>query len=421
MPEGPPGREPRPAGNVLHDVFVGRQPIYDRRLGVVGYELLFRAGGQAESAEFADPDQASTQVILNTFVEIGLEQLVGDKPAFLNLTRSFLLGEYSFPFPRNRVVLEILESIEVDDSVVAAVRGLTQRGYQIALDDFTNHPRLRPLLELADIVKLDVLQCDRRELQARVAELRRHDVRLLAEKIETQEMYEFCHDEGFDYFQGYFLCRPKTVGVQVVRAGRLASLRLLSRVQDPAIHLDELEQIIRQDVGLSFKLLRLVNSAFHTLPVQIQSIRQTLLLLGLQRIRAWASLLLLAGIEEKPQELMVTAMVRARMCERLGVARGDSNVDAYFTAGLFSALDAIMDMPLEEVLRELPLSGELADALLRGAGRIGEAVACVVAYERGEWERVALSGIDSDHIARAYLEAVRWATEAGREMAPTGH
>ena len=400
----------------MHNVFVGRQPIYDRRLAVVGYELLFRAGGLSETAEFADPDRASTQVILNTFLEIGLEQLVGDKPAFLNLTRGFLLGEYSFPFPRNRVVLEVLESIEVDDAVVAAVRDLTQRGYQIALDDFTYHPRLAPLVEMADIVKLDVLQCGRAELRDHVAELRRHDVRLLAEKIETQDMYEFCRAEGFDYFQGYFLCRPKTVGAQVVRAGRLASLRLLSRVQDPDIRLDELEGIIRQDVGLSFKLLRLVNSAFYTLPVQIQSIRQTLLLLGLQRIRAWASLLLLAGIEEKPHELMVTAMVRARMSERLGAARGEPDVDAYFTAGLFSTLDALMDMPMEEVLRELPLSGELAKGLLRGEGGIGEVLACVLAYERGDWERVVCPGVEQEGIAKAYLEAVRWATGAGKEM-----
>lgn len=398
------------------DVFVARQAIFDRTLKVVGYELLFRDCEAADSAVFDDVDRASFQVILNTFMDLGLEQIVGQIPAFLNLSRGFFLSASSIPFPRDRVVLELLEGSRVDDALVESVRGYAHGGYRIALDDFLYAPEMDPLLELADIVKFDILQMTRPEIEAQIEQVRPFGVRLLAEKVETPEDFEYCRDLGFDFFQGYFLCRPKVVHGHRLPTNRLNTLKLLSRLQDPRAEIDELEKIIREDLSLSYKLLRLINSAFYGLSTKIDSIRQTLVLLGVQRIRAWVSLLTLSGLSEKPSELMVTAMVRARMAEVLGNASGRVEGEICFTAGLFSALDALLDLPMEQILESLPLTEELTEALLERTGPIGEVLACAIAYERGEWDAVRLGNLDAATIRDCYLEAVEWAGQAGSQI-----
>jgi EAL and modified HD-GYP domain-containing signal transduction protein len=194
----------------MPDVFVGRQPIFDRHLDVVAYELLFRSGC-TNWADIADGEYATSQVIHNVFMEIGLESLVGSKRAFINLTRDFILHHDTAMFPTDRVVLEILEDIVVDAELIAAVRALSHQGYTIALDDFVFHEHLRPLVEVADIIKVDVLALDRPALWQNVASLAQYDVELLAEKVETRDDLACCWELGFDYFQGYFLCEPDIV------------------------------------------------------------------------------------------------------------------------------------------------------------------------------------------------------------------
>jgi len=398
------------------DVYVARQAIFDRTLKVVGYELLFRGCEGAETAVFDDVDRASFQVILNTFLDLGLEQIVGQIPAFLNLSRGFFLSAASIPFPRDRVVLELLEGSRVDTALVESVRGYALGGYRIALDDFLSSPEMDPLLELADIVKFDILQMTRDEIEAQIEQVKPFGVRLLAEKVETPEDFEYCRDLGFDFFQGYFLCRPKVVHGHRLPTNRLNTLKLLSRLQDPRAEIDELERIIREDLSLSYKLLRLINSAFYGLSTRIESIRQTLVLLGVQRIRAWVSLLTLSGLSEKPSELMVTAMVRARMAELLAQADGRCAGEVCFTAGLFSALDALLDLPMDQVLESLPLSEDLTEALLERTGPVGGVLDCAMAYERGEWDQVALGSLDPETIRSCYLDAVDWARQAGAQI-----
>jgi EAL and modified HD-GYP domain-containing signal transduction protein len=361
-------------------------------------------------------NQATSQVILNTFMEIGLDTIVGEKRAFINLTRDFFLQEYSAVFPAKRVVLEVLEDIPVDAALLAAVRRLSGQGYTIALDDFVYHERLRPLVELADIVKVDVLAMDRKTLCEHSVLLRQHNVRLLAEKVETREVFKFCKALGFDYFQGYFFCKPEVIKGQRVPANRLATLQLLARLRDPDVEFRELETLMSRDVALSYKLLRLVNSAFYSLPRKVDSLRQALSLLGTKFLTTWVSLLILAGFDDKPLELMVTAMVRAKMCELLAQALGRSDTDTFFTVGLFSALDALMDSSMEEILKSLPLSDDLAAALLRHEGRLGSALACVLAYERGNWPAVVCPGLDNAAITGAYLHAITWAAKTSATL-----
>jgi EAL and modified HD-GYP domain-containing signal transduction protein len=234
---------------------------------------------------------------------------------------------------------------------------------------------------------------------------------LLAEKVETQEEFKFCKELGFDYFQGYFFCKPEIIRGQRTPANRLTILQLLARLQDPEVDMRELETLISRDVALSYKLLRLINSPFYGLPRKVDSLRQALSLLGTRFITTWVSLLILSGIDDKPHELVVTAMVRAKMCELLGKALGRASTETFFTAGLFSALEALMDSPMEEVLKALPLSDDLVGTLLRHEGMFGAALHCVLAYERGEWQEAICPGLDTAAITAAYLQAITWTAE----------
>ena len=393
----------------MPEVFVGRQPIYTRKLDVFAYELLFRNTATAEFAGYEDADQATSQVILNAFLEIGAERVVGNRLAFLNLTRGFIVGEYPLPVPSEQVVIEVLEDIEPDAEVLKGLRRLKDQGFRIALDDYEHREELVPLLELADIVKVDCLALGLTRVREQLEILKRFDVQLLAEKVESFEEFEDYQDLGFEYFQGYFLSRPKVVRGRRIPANRLGVLRLLSRLYDPTADIEELEELISQDVTLSFNLLRHVNSATYSLPRRIEQVGETIIILGADRVRSLASLLLLSGVDDKPSELIVTALLRAKMCEALAERVGLANTAPFFTTGLFSTLDAMMDAPLPVVLRQLPLAEEIRSALLYRGGVIGSALRCVLAYERGEWGAASFPGVEPSGVKGAFLEAVDWA------------
>lgn len=399
----------------LDDIYVGRQPIYDAGLKVYGYELLFRAG-DTDAANVVDGDSATSQVIVNTFMEIGLDAIVGQHLAFINLTRSFFVENSTQVLPPERVILEVLEDIEPDTELQEGLRRLSEQGYRIALDDFIYHESLRPLVELADLVKIDIMDMDRATITEHVEQLKPYKVPLLAEKVETLEEFEFCKQLGFDYFQGYFFCKPNVVKSQRMPSNRLATLRLLSRIQDPQVDAKDLEELIAQDVTLSYKILRYINSAASGLPRQVESIHQAVVLLGLDTIKTWVTLLSLTSIEDKPIELLVTAMVRAKMCEELARAAKLDNTDSYFTVGLFSALDAMMDRPLPELLDELPLAAPVREALLEQEGHLGQALRCVLAYERADWRQAHCASLGMNRVRDAYFTAVNWARGITEEL-----
>jgi EAL and modified HD-GYP domain-containing signal transduction protein len=400
------------------DVFVGRQAIYNRQLEVFAYELLFRSGVN-NYAVIDDGDRATSQVILNTFMEIGLEKIVGEKMAFINLTRSFILGSYLFPFPQTRIGLEILEDIHVDAGIIDSIRKLSAQGYLIVLDDFVYHEELRPLVEVADIIKLDILALGRAGVSDHMKILKKYGIEMLAEKVETQDDFEFCKKLGFHYFQGYFFCQPLVIKGQRIPVNRLAILQILSKLQDPDIDMQELEALVCQDASMSYKLLRCVNSSVYSLPAQVESIGQLLTILGQQGLKTWASLIALSSIDDKPHELLKTALIRAKMCELVAVAMKYHNKECFFTVGLFSVLDALMDVPMQKLLNTLPVSADISQALLQHQGVLGEALQCVLAYERGDWDNVTCFGLARNQITHAYLDAVSWADQAGRELLVT--
>ena len=389
--------------------FVGRQAIYDTQLRVHAYELLFRSASTSSSADFVDGDKATAAVMLSCFLELGADRALGDRPGFLNLTRSYLIGDLPLPLPENRVVAEILEDIVPDAEVIAGVRRLKESGVRIALDDFQQRPGMELLLREADYVKIDLRAQSWDETVALFHELRPYGMKLLAEKVETHEEFELCLKLGFDYFQGFFLTRPEVVEGHRLPVNRLGILRLLSRLLDPMVEFDELETIIDQDVSLAYKLLQYANSALYAPQRSITAVHETLIVLGIRKVRQIASFLVFADLGDRPGDLINQALVRARMCALLAEKQGFAAVDAFYSVGLLSTLDALLGTTMDSVLKFLPLADEVKEALLSGTGDIGKTLGCVLAYERGEWGSALPDGLTVDDVREAFLSAADYA------------
>ena len=396
----------------VSDVFVGRQPIYNRKLKVIGYELLYRHRGDAQTAQFSDGDSAVSSVIVNTFVDIGLENLVGKKLAFINFPRGFLTGEYPIPLPPKKVVIEVLEDVEVDDQLISSVRTLREEGFRIALDDIIDPDGKESLLDITWVAKIDLRQIRAAKLPECVRKLRSHGVKILAEKIETMEEYEYCAKHGFDYYQGFFLERPKIITGQSMPGSSLAVIRILARLQAEDVDFDDIGEIVMQDVSLSYTLFRLINSAYSSFPRVIDSIQEALVMLGMEKIRSWLSLLLLSRIEDHPEELIRIAMIRARMCETLSRSIDEELGDSGFMAGLFSVLEAMLKRPMKDILDLLPLGQNMKAAILGREGVLGETLGSVLDYEHWNWEKFEDSPFEAEKLYDAYLEALDWANDA---------
>jgi len=389
-------------------LYLARQPIYDRKLDIYAYELLYRAADEANAPDGLG-DQATYTVLVNALTEIGLDELVGPHYAFVNLTRGFVVGDNPLPFSGNKIVVEVLEDIAADDEVVAGIKRLSAQGYVIALDDFIYDESLRQLVELADLIKIDLMALDRNQLIEHVELLKGFKVKLLAEKVETQEEFELCKELGFDYFQGYFFCKPKVLKRQRMPANQLAVMQLLSKLQDPDIDIDVLGEAVSQDVSLSYRLLRYVNSAMFSLPKKVESLRHAVVFLGLKTVKEMVMVLAMSGANDKPHELLVTSLVRAKMCEFLAALSSLPNKEGCFVVGLFSVLDALLDMEMAELLPSLSLSDEINQALLEREGVAGDVLAVVVAYEQGQWDLPVMQKFEQEHINKAYFDALAWA------------
>lgn len=398
------------------NVYVARQPILDRRADLVGYELLFRSDLDATTAGRTG-DSATSTVLTNSFLLIGMETLTSGRRGFINFTRNLLLAEIPLSFPRDQIVVEILEGVEPDAQILAACRRLRGAGYTLALDDFVYQPDFDPLLDLVDIVKVDFQTTSVEQREATVRKLRRKHVRFLAEKVETQADFDLALELGYSYVQGYFFSHPDVVAGRDIPGFKLNYLHALREINQANVDIDILEEIIRRDTSLSYKLLRLINSAFFGLRHKVKSIRQALVLLGNDEVRKWASLLTLAGIgEDKPNELAVISTVRARFCELVAEKIGlqTEHTDIYLM-GLFSLVDAFMNTPMEEILRELPLAEAVKDALLGRASRYSAILQLALAYEEAQWEQcdtlAARLGLHHEMTPALYHQALHAANQ----------
>ncbi|PCJ32613.1 MAG: histidine kinase [Gammaproteobacteria bacterium] len=395
--------------NELSDsIIIARQAIFDSELKVYAYELLFRGLNPTESGvdEF-NGDFATTQVINNTFMGFGIEHVLGDKLGFINLTRSFLTGKIPLPFESGQLVLEILEDIEVDEEVVEGAQRLVEQGFTIALDDFIYSEEQKPLIKLASIIKIDILALTEEELVEHVRHLKKEKVLLLAEKVETEEQFRLCQRLGFHYYQGYFFCRPDLISGKALPENKLSALQILNSLQDPDITIADLELLVRQDVGLTFKLLRFLNSSAVGLPKKVESIHQGLVFLGLQTIKSWVTVLAFSDIKPKVSELSTAALLRAKMCTELAEYL-DCDSEGAFILGLFSLLDAILEKPMAEIIDTLPIENEIKEALLlQGDGPHRELLNLVIAHEQGKLHSLPAK-LELKTLNKAFLASTEW-------------
>ncbi len=390
-----------------------RQPIFDRNKKVIAYELLFRQSNRSH-AQVLDGDMATVEVLVKVFGENQIPNIIGDNKAFVNYTRNLICNPP--PLKSKQLVIEVLEDIEPDEEVLAGLSNLKKKGFQIALDDYVLNKKTLAFLPYADFIKVDVLSLSAAELVRMTQKLRPLKIKLLAEKVEDHEMMRHCLELGFDYFQGYFLCKPEIIEGVKVKEGKQALMKLISVINDPAVEYDSIITTIASDPSLSYKILQLVNSSAIGLPRAIESLPQAITLLGITNIRNWSNFFLMANNSDKPSELCVISMTRAKMCERIGGHKGGKHVgEACFTAGLFSNLDAFLDISMEQILAKLLLSEDLAAALLDRSGELGQVLSLVQAYERGNWSDinwkfVTQCNLEAEQLNAFYLESVAWAT-----------
>ncbi len=396
----------------MSEIYVGRQPIYNRELEIHAYELMSRVGRSDRTDELSvDDERASSQVILNAFLDIGIDTVVDGHIAFIRLAERFLNREEELPFPPDAVILKIPNYIEINEQILTGVHTLKDKGYKLAIDNYLQIEHLRPLASLADIIDLNIEQLSAEQLKTHIRTLRNQHPVLLADHVKTYDEYELCRDLGFDFIQGYFLSRPKIVAGQSLAPNQTSIMNLLSILHNPETDTDTIDTVISQDVSLSYKILRLINSAFFKRATDIESIHHAIVMLGRKQLCTWASMMALTELSDKPREQIRIAMVRARSCEQLAEIAGLEAPDSFFTIGMFSALDLLMDQRLEDLISPLPLSDNIIAALLNREGITGEALNCTLAQETSDWANIRFANLPAETLSEIYLEAICWADD----------
>jgi EAL and modified HD-GYP domain-containing signal transduction protein len=389
--------------------FIARQPIFDQRLKVMAYELLFRASARNV---FEPRENASSRVFVDANMLFDLQTLTGAAKAFLNADETALLRGAPRLLPKDRIVIEVLETVAPTREIVEACKQLHEEGYVLALDDFLDQPKWQPLVDLAAFLKVDfrICDCDTRRIIAQ--RYRRKRVHLLAEKVETQEDLASAKSLGYTFFQGFFFARPVVLEAREMPTNKLVYLRLLDAIAPAELSIDKVESILKQEPSLVYKLLRYLNSPLLALRAEIHKIRDAIQLLGECEFRRWVSIVAIVSMSsDKPNELIRTALTRAYFCEEISKHIGmTSKGSDLFLMGLLSVTDAMLDRPLHEILAYLPVSGEVRLALCGGSNDFHDAYTLMTSYERADWPALSAAAVrlhcPEDQIPSCYLAAV---------------
>jgi EAL and modified HD-GYP domain-containing signal transduction protein len=398
--------------------YIARQPILNREQNTHGYELLFRSGPE-NFFRSEDPDEATCNTIDFSLL-LGSVALTGGHPAYINCTRNVLLREVITLLPRDRVVIEVLEDVIADEKTLEACGRLRRAGYLIALDDYVPTADSNRLLPFADMVKVDFLNTDAASQASIAGDMRRRRIKLVAEKVETREQFQYAMSLGYHYFQGYFFCKPETLSLHDIPCSKLSYIHALSIANRYVFAVDELEKAILREPSLCYRLLRYLNSAaFGLFPVR--SIRHALTLLGQREVQKWVSIVVAISIAgDQPNELISSALTRARSCETLAATTGGDTCGA-FMVGLISLMDAILDCPMKVLISQLPLSSECKEALQGEENSLGKMLQLAVCCERGAWQEVTSIAFErslpEDAIWDIYRQARQWSSEILQENA----
>ncbi|WP_394192046.1 EAL and HDOD domain-containing protein [Pseudoalteromonas atlantica] len=395
--------------------YAARQPILDRDKELIGYELLFRDGVDNVFPNI-DGDEATSRLIEGSQFNFGLEDLTDDKPAYINFTLDTLQKGYPTLLGKDQIVVEILETIQPGKRLLAIVKDLKEKGYTLALDDYIHQPVWRHFYPYIDIIKIDFLSCELDQIKQIIEEIKPFpQIKLLAEKVETHEKYQLALDLGFSYFQGFFFSKPEMVQSKSLPPSQIALAELLYETSSMDINLKKITDVFERDVTLSYKLLRYSNSAAFKRRAEISTIKQALIVLGVQEIKKFLSLLFAAQVAaNKPAELIRLSLTRARFTELLAIEHNKvKDTGMAFLTGMMSLMDAILDESMQSVMKKLPLSNDIKDALVENKGLLAQYLELVKLYEQADWQS-ANTVIDelalaADKIPDSYHEALTWA------------
>jgi c-di-GMP-related signal transduction protein len=398
------------------DVYLGRQPILDRGWNVAGYELFFRSS-QANFCDSADNLSNTSQVIVNAVLGVGLDRLLGGRPAFINFDRTLLLGEWTTLLPPDKIVIEIRETVAPDQDILTVCHKLRQQGYALALQNCLDDARTEALAPFVDILKVDFRQTSPADQERMAHRYQKLKIRMVAGTVETESEFRRASQLGYDYFQGFFFASPTVLRTARVPASQMSGLRQMTQVQREELDFNAIEELIRHDISFSHSLLSYLNSAAFHWADRIESVRQGLLLLGSEEIRRWVSMASLSSLgQNRPPVLMAQVLMRGRFCEVIaGSAKLPLGNSDPFLIGIFSLLDAILQRPMQWILDELNIGRNIRNALL-GAG--GEAdplsllLRIVKSWELADFREVDAAaqviGLSPDAMSTSYLESLAW-------------
>jgi EAL and modified HD-GYP domain-containing signal transduction protein len=397
------------------DILIARQPIFDFNRRIFAYELLFR-GTEEHDANHMNGDRATTSLLSAAFLTEGIDRISGFKPCFINFTAELLIKNIPVSFPKDKIVIEILEDVQPTTEVISACRAFSRQGYKIALDDFIYDRKLEPLIELASIVKIDIIGTPLDTIQKTLHRLSNHPkIQLLAEKVETYAEFEKALKLGFTYFQGYFFSKPEVLTIKELTAAKINLLHLLAEVSSGSTTVSRLTEIINHDVAISYKLLRFLNSAYFYRLEKIESISQAIAYLGDQKLRRFLMLMIISEMAtKKPQELVRLALIRAKFCELLASASGNTEQqNNLFLLGLFSLLDAMLDSTMEYLVTKLPINDQVKDALIKQSGPLMPYLNAVTTYEKKATQEcikaMARIGVARKDVYELYLQSLEFA------------
>ena len=390
----------------MEEAFIGRQAILDQQKNVYAYEILFRSGLKNAFDPNLDGNVATQSVMVNAMLDFGMNKLVSDKRAFINFTEQNLLTRAPKLLPSETVVVEILENVQPTSEILEVVKELKEAGYKIALDDFVLLPGYEPLIEMADIIKVDFRITNSPEERKKMREILPKHVRLLAEKIETEEEFQQALTYGYVLFQGYFFCKPTILQQKRLTSNALSKMRLLREINRQNVDFSAITGVISSDTNLVHKLLTYINSAGVGLANHVSNLKQATVLLGASGVRRWVTLVSLQTFsEDKPPELFTLSLMRAKFCELIAakLKRSGLTADTGFLLGMFSLLDVLLNLPMEEVLKEVNLSDELTDALLGKDNDLRRLLDLVIAYEKGDWDTV-IAYCERENLSPEFLQ-----------------
>lgn len=394
----------------MQNSIVARQPILNREKETVAYELLFRS---LSKEKIFNGSQATAEVLTSSLDLIGLDNLTRGKQAFINFTAELIKSEIAELLPQQKIGIEILETVKVDQEIIDSSKKLKASGHILLLDDFVYQRELIPLIEIADIIKIDFLQTtgkERKYVMDLIKNKHNSEVKFLAEKIENYEEFQAAYEMGYDYFQGYFFTRPDTISTRKIPSYKFNYLEVINELNSLEPDFGEISRIVKNDLSMSYSLLRTINAAIYG--YQVSSIKQAAALLGIKKLKKWAMLYFIKGLsDDKPGALFTNTLVRAKMAELIAnnINQADKSSE-YYTVGMLSMLDAYLDRPLENIVKELSLTDQVKKAVLNLEGKMGEILELIILYEQARWselEKLELKyHLDSESLAAIYQQAI---------------